>query len=110
MRVLLSMLLLAAAIAVAVPFQSAQAQSWPQRSVRLLLPFGPGSSTDIMARLLGERLQIKWGHSVVVENRPGGDGLLAVNAFVQAKDDHVLFFAPTSTFCMHPYQHPKLAH
>ncbi len=110
MRSLLSTLVLAAAIAVAVPFQSAQAQSWPQRSVRLLLPFGPGSSTDIMARLLGERLQIKWGHSVVVENRPGGDGLLAVNAFVQAKDDHVLFFAPTSTFCMHPYQHPKLAY
>ena len=63
-----------------------------------------------MARLLGERLQTKWGHSVVVENRPGGDGLLAVTTFVQAKDDHVLFFAPTSTFCMHPYQHANLGY
>ena len=76
--------------------------------MRLVLPFGAGSSTDIMARLLGERLQSKWGHPVVVENRPGGEGLLAVGTFVQAKDDHVLFFAPTSTFCMHPYQHANL--
>lgn len=87
---------------------SADAQSWPQRTVKLVLPFGPGSSTDVMARLLSDRLQKKWGHPVIVENRPGGDGLIAVTSFVQSKDDHTLFFAPTSTFCMHPYQHEKL--
>lgn len=105
MRALLAAFFLAGA---AVLSPSAEAQPWPQRTVRLILPFGAGSSTDVMARLLGERLQTKWGHPVVVENRPGGDGLLAVGTFVQAKDDHVLYFAPTSTFCMHPYQHANL--
>ena len=108
MRALAAILFLAAATIAAIPSPTAEAQSWPQRTVRLVLPFGAGSSTDIMARLLGERLQSKWGHPVVVENRPGGEGLLAVGTFVQAKDDHVLFFAPTSTFCMHPYQHANL--
>ena len=112
MRALAAALFLATAAVVTLPSPSAEAQSdphsWPQRTVRMVLPFGAGSSTDIMARLLGERLQSKWGHPVVVENRPGGDGLLAVGTFVQAKDDHVLFFAPTSTFCMHPYQHANL--
>lgn len=108
MRALVATLVLAAATAVTVHSPSAEAQSWPQRTVRLVLPFGAGSSTDVMARLLGDRLQSKWRHPVVVENRPGGDGLLAVTTFVQAKDDHVLYFAPTSTFCMHPYQHASL--
>ena len=108
MRAFMAKLILVAAAVATVASVSAQAQSWPQRTVKLVLPFGAGSSTDILARLLGERLQSKWGHPVVVENRPGGDGLLAVGTFVQAKDDHVLFFAPTSTFCMHPYQHANL--
>lgn len=108
MRALVATLLLAVATVTTVPSSTAEAQSWPQRAVKLVLPFGAGSSTDIMARMLAERLQTKWGQPVVVENRPGGDGLLAVGTFVQAKDDHVLFFAPTSTFCMHPYQHANL--
>ncbi len=112
MRALATTLFLAAATVATLPSPSAEAQGdarpWPQRTVRLVLPFGAGSSTDIMARMLGERLQSKWGHPVVVENRPGGDGLLAVGTFVQAKEDHVLFFAPTSTFSIHPYQHAKL--
>lgn len=108
MRSLTAILLLAVATITSVLSPTAEAQSWPQRTVRLVLPFGAGSSTDIMARLLADRVQTKWGHPVVVENRPGGDGLLAVSTFVQAKDDHTLFFAPTSTFCMHPYQHVNL--
>ena len=85
-----------------------EAQAWPQRTVRLVLPFGAGSATDVTARLLAERLQAKWGHPVVVENRPGGDGLLSIGSVVSAKDDHVLFFSPTSVFIVHPYQHATL--
>lgn len=107
-RILSATTMLALVSAVAPVAAQGDARPWPQRNVRLVLPFGAGSSTDIMARLLGERLQAKWGQPVIVENRPGGDGLLAVGTFVQAKDDHVLFFAPTSTFCMHPYQHANL--
>jgi tripartite-type tricarboxylate transporter receptor subunit TctC len=90
------------------PTESAQAQAWPQRNVRLVLPFGAGSATDAAARLLGERLSARWGQPVVVENRPGGDGLVAINAFVSAADDHVLLYASTASFMAHPYVQEKL--
>ena len=68
----------------------------------------PGSGADIGARLLADRLSKKWGQPVVIENRPGGDGLVAINAFVGAKDDHVLLFSPSSSFIGHPYLHENL--
>jgi tripartite-type tricarboxylate transporter receptor subunit TctC len=97
----------AAAVAVASAQPSA-AQAWPQRNVRLILPFGAGSATDAAARLLGERLSATWNRAVVVENRPGGDGLVAINAFVSAADDHVLLYASSASFMAHPYMHEKL--
>lgn len=84
------------------------ARSWPQRNVRFILPFGAGSSTDIIARILGEQLQTKWGRAVVVENRPGGDGILSITTFISAADDHVFFFGPTSVYLVHPYTQAKL--
>jgi tripartite-type tricarboxylate transporter receptor subunit TctC len=66
------------------------AQAWPQRPVRFILPLGPGAGVDITARLLGDRLAAKWGQSVVIENRPGGDGVVAVTAFTGAQDDHTV--------------------
>ena len=88
----------------------AQTQTWPQRSVRFLVPLGPGSGVDITARVLAERLSAKWGKPVVVENKPGGDAILAITTFTGANDDHTLLMAPTSTFTAHPYQHEKLAY
>jgi tripartite-type tricarboxylate transporter receptor subunit TctC len=89
---------------------SAFAQSYPQRPVRFLLPFGPGSGADITTRLLGDKLTAKWGKPVVVENRPGGDGLVAINAFLSANDDHTLLYFPVGTFATHPYTHDKLTY
>ncbi len=71
-------------------FASAAAQSWPQRPVRVLLTLGGGSGTDIGMRLLADRLPKLWNQPVVIENRPGGDGLVAIGAFLNANDDHVL--------------------
>ena len=87
---------------------TAQAQDWPQRNVRFVLPLGPGSGVDVVARMLSDPLSKKWGQPVVVENRPGGDGIVAINAFVSAKDDHVLLFSPSSSFTAHPYLHDNL--
>jgi tripartite-type tricarboxylate transporter receptor subunit TctC len=86
----------------------AQAQAWPQRSVKFVLPFGAGSATDIAARLLGERLTARWGKPVVIENKPGGDGLVAINAFTAANDDHVMLYASSASFLAHPYTQEKL--
>ena len=83
-------------------------QAWPQRSVRFIIPFGPGAGADIGARLVSERLQKKWGQSIVIENKPGGDGIVAIQAFVQANDDHVLLYAATGSFTVHSYQREKL--
>ena len=79
------------------------AQTWPQRTVRFILPLGPGSGADIGARMIADRLTKKWGHPVVVENRPGADGVIAINAVLNARDDHTLLFGPSSSFIGHPY-------
>src|SRR5437763_7861524 len=97
--------LLALAVVSAAP---AQAQSWPQRPVKFIVPFGPGAGADIGARLLAERLPARWGKPVVIENRPGGDSLVAIQAFLSANDDHVLLFAPSGNFTVHPFQFAKL--
>lgn len=84
-------------------FASAQTPAWPQRNVQFVLPFGAGSATDIAARLLAERLQAKWGKPVIIENRPGGDGLIAIRSFLASNDDHVLLYASSASFIAHPY-------
>ena len=86
----------------------AQAQTWPQRQVKFILPFGAGSATDIAARLIGDKLSAKWGKPVIIENRPGADGLIAINAFTSAADDHVLLYASSASFIAHPYTQEKV--
>jgi tripartite-type tricarboxylate transporter receptor subunit TctC len=86
----------------------AQAQAWPSRSVKFILPIGPGAGVDITARMLADKLSAKWGQPVVVENRPGGDAFVAITAVISGNDDHVLLFAPASMFTAHPLLHDKL--
>src|SRR6516162_2447825 len=57
---------------------AAAQQMFPTRTVRFILPFGAGSASDTTARLFAERLSARWGKPVVVENRPGGDGLVSL--------------------------------
>jgi tripartite-type tricarboxylate transporter receptor subunit TctC len=107
-RRLFDLALFAVAAAVLGCELPAAAQSWPQRPVKFLVTLGPGSGVDIGTRLLGERLSARWGQPVVVENRPGGDGIVAITSFLGARDDHVLLAAPTSSFTAHPYLHENL--
>ena len=99
---------LIAALSVVANVRSASAEDWPTRPVRLILTLGPGSGADIGARLLADKLSQRWGQPVIVDNRPGGDGIVAINAFVSAHDDHILLFSPTSSFTAHPYLHDHL--
>lgn len=86
----------------------ALAQGWPQRSVRLVLPLGPGSGTDISARIISDKLAKAWGQPVVVENRPGGDSVVAISSVINANDDHILLWGPSAAFTAHPYTHAKI--
>src|SRR5215475_7924533 len=90
------------------PAQTSPTQTWPTRPVKFIVSLGPGSGTDVGARLLADRLAARWAQPVVVENRPGGDAVVAINAFIGARDDHVLLYTPTSSFTAHPYQLDKL--
>ncbi|HUI98212.1 MAG TPA: tripartite tricarboxylate transporter substrate binding protein [Xanthobacteraceae bacterium] len=82
--------------------------AFPTHTVRFILPFGPASASDMTARLFADRLSKRWGQPVVVENRPGGDGLVSLNAFVDSHDDHTFWFGPAGTFNVLPYEHDKL--
>jgi len=84
------------------------ADDWPQRPVRLILPLGAGSATDVTARLFADRLKDRWAHPVVVENRPGPDGIVAVSAFVGAHDEHTLLFSIGGPVTINPVAHASL--
>jgi len=87
---------------------SAAADTWPSRPVHFIITLGPGSGVDIGARLFADKLSVAWGQPIVVENRPGGDGMVAITGFLGAKDDHTLLVSPVSSFTAHPYFHEKV--
>jgi len=87
----------------------AQAQSWPQKPVRFIVPFPPGGATDISARLLGEKLSQIWGQQVVIENRGGaGGGVGAAEAARAAPDGYTLFFPSGSVVTANQHIYEKL--
>jgi len=88
------------------------AEGWPQRTVRLIVPFGSGSGPDVAARLYAERLAAegRWKRPVIVENRPGAEGVIGATAFAGMRDDHVLLFSPAAPISVFPFTQAKLAY
>ena len=87
----------------------AQAQSWPQKPVRFIVPFPPGGATDISARLLAEKLSGIWGQQVIIENRGGaGGGVGAAEAARSAPDGYTLFFPSGSVVTANQHIYEKL--
>lgn len=87
--------LLIAAAAVLVAATSA-AQTYPSKTIKIVVPFTAGSATDIMARVVGEKLQASWGQPVVVENRPGAGGTLGATQVAKGDaDGHTLLVVST---------------
>jgi tripartite-type tricarboxylate transporter receptor subunit TctC len=71
--------------------QAAQAQPWPSQTVRLIVPASPGSSLDVIARVLAEKLRARWNQAVVIEDKPGAGGMLGMTAVARAAaDGHTL--------------------
>jgi tripartite-type tricarboxylate transporter receptor subunit TctC len=100
----------AAIVAALLSSAPSDAQPWPQRTVRAIVPFPPGSSPDIVARVFAERLAARWGQAVVVENLPGAEGLAGTASFAAVRDNHALLFAPAAPIAVYPLLHEKLSY
>lgn len=97
-----------AAIAVSSRLARAQTTGWPTRPVRIIVPVAAGTATDLTARIFGDKLAPMWGQGVVVENKPGADGLIALGSFVSGRDDHTLLFSFSTAISLNPLIHAKL--
>lgn len=86
----------------------ATAGSWPDRAVHILTPTAPGSSVDVAARIFGERLAERWGQPVIIENRPGADGIIGVQDLLHSTDDHTLLFSFPGVVTVVPLLHDHL--
>jgi len=84
------------------------AEPWPQRTVRIILPLPTGGGTDLAARLFADGLSKRWGQPVIVENRPGADGIVGVTSFVSARDGHTLLFSFAGPISINPLVYEKL--
>ncbi len=82
---------------------SAQAQNYPTKPIHILVPYAPGGITDIAARILGAKLTEAWGQQVVVENKPGGNGFIAMTAGAKAAPDgYTLIMATVGDVAINP--------
>jgi tripartite-type tricarboxylate transporter receptor subunit TctC len=109
-RIWLARLTLTLMTAFATSVPSLAAEVWPQRPVRLILPIGAGSGTDVAARLFAQKLAERWKQAVVIENRPGADGLIGTAAFAGMHDDHTLLYWNSSVFTLYPLLEPRLSY
>lgn len=87
---------------------AAQSPSWPSRSVRLVVPFAPGGSSEIVARATALELTKTLGQTVYVENKPGGGGNIAMGEVARADDQHTLILGHIGTLAVNPYIYDKL--
>jgi len=75
---------------------TAAAQTYPAKAIRIIVPFTPGSATDVMGRIVGERLNAAWGQPVVVDNRPGAGGSIGIRETARAEPDGYTFVVVSS--------------
>ncbi|MES2509266.1 MAG: tripartite tricarboxylate transporter substrate binding protein [Pseudomonadota bacterium] len=100
----------AALLAIAASVQPALAQAWPNKPVRMIVPFPAGAAPDVIARLMAERLRTVWGQTVIVDNRPGAGGIPGMSALVRAPNDgYTIGFIPAAVLTLTPelYKNPQ---
>mgnify|MGYP001279793637 FL=1 len=88
----------------------ARAQSFPDRPVRLICPYGPGTVSDRLSRALGQQLNAGWGQPVVVENVTGAGGVIGIQALAKSPPDGHAIAMIASNFAMNPAVYPRLSY
>ena len=97
------------AAAFAVSSFAAHAQGWPQKPVKIVVPFGAGGTTDVVARLLAQKLSEAWGQAVVIENRVGAGGNIGADAVAKSPPDgYTLLMASGSIVTANPHMYKTL--
>jgi tripartite-type tricarboxylate transporter receptor subunit TctC len=86
----------------------AQAQSWPSKPLRLVVPFAPGGSSEIVARAVAGEMAKTLGQNVFVDNKPGAAGNIAMQEVANSTDDHTLILGHIGTLAVNPFIFPKL--
>ena len=87
------------------------AQAYPSKPVRIVVPYPPGGPTDVLARLLGQKLSESWSQSVIPDNRPGANTIIGTEAVVKAPaDGHTLLLTVDSTLTINPSLYSKLTY
>lgn len=82
---------------------------WPNRPIRIVVPFTPGGSTDILARSIGKELQDAWGQPVVIDNVPGAGGSIGADKVAKARaDGYTLLMGHIGTLAVNPSLYPNL--
>jgi len=89
-------------VACVTTFPNIARAAWPERPVKLIVTFPPGSANDAAARIFAEGLSKRWGKPVVVEDKPGAEGTIGVGAFVAAQDDHTLLYTVAGSISVAP--------
>jgi tripartite-type tricarboxylate transporter receptor subunit TctC len=108
LRTFRAVLLCVATLALAGVEASAQSAAYPDRPVKILVPYAPGGATDIVARIVGEQMRQTLGQPVVVENKPGANGIIAVEEMARAKaDGHTLMVGNVTTNAIAPVLYRK---
>ena len=93
------------------PIYATAAESYPSRPVQLIVPYAPGGSGDLLARLLGDALSKQWGQQVVIENKPGAGGLIGTEAAAKsAPDGYTLYLATDGPLTIAATLHRHLAY
>jgi tripartite-type tricarboxylate transporter receptor subunit TctC len=95
----------------AIASSAAIAQAYPAKPVRLIVPFPPGGNTDILGRVMAQKLADAFGHQFFVENRAGGSGIIGAEAAANSPPDgHTVFLGTTGALSSAPALQPKLAY
>src|SRR4051812_10093073 len=89
-------------------FRNAAAQSFPEKPIRIVVPFAPGGPTDVVARLMGVKFTEAWGQQVVVENRGGAGGNIGMGLGAHANPDGYTWLMVSSSFVVNPSLYSKI--
>jgi tripartite-type tricarboxylate transporter receptor subunit TctC len=100
--------LIAAALLALGPLTASAQAAWPSKPVKIVVPTGPGSSLDLIARSMSDKLGQRWGQPVVVENKPGAGGMLGLDVAAKATDGHTLALGFNGPIAFAPFLYRKM--